>query len=86
MSEALQWFKSSYSSAENFACVEIAFAPTWFKSTYSAAETDCVEVNFGASPAALIRDTQHREAAVLTVGSREWSALIPTVCDRPACC
>jgi hypothetical protein len=39
----LRWFKSSYSSNEEPACVEVAL--TWNKSSYSSNESaDCVEV------------------------------------------
>ncbi|MFD3516645.1 DUF397 domain-containing protein [Streptomyces sp. NPDC058657] len=41
--EALSWFKSSYSSGEGGECIEVAY--DWRKSTYSGgAGGDCIEV------------------------------------------
>jgi hypothetical protein len=41
--EALQWFKSTYSSDEGGQCVEVAY--TWRKSSYSGSEGGaCLEV------------------------------------------
>ncbi|MFJ4783462.1 DUF397 domain-containing protein [Streptomyces sp. NPDC088794] len=43
MNTARQWFKSTYSSSEGGACLEVAY--TWRKSSYSSSEGgQCVEV------------------------------------------
>ncbi|MEU6082202.1 DUF397 domain-containing protein [Streptomyces sp. NPDC047108] len=43
MTDALAWFKSSYSNSEGGACVEVAIA--WRKSSYSSSGGgECVEV------------------------------------------
>ncbi|GAA2454842.1 DUF397 domain-containing protein [Streptomyces pulveraceus] len=45
MSTALEWFKSSYSSDEGGACLEVAYE--WRKSSYSADEGgQCLEVGY----------------------------------------
>ncbi|MFD0269945.1 DUF397 domain-containing protein [Streptomyces sp. NPDC127106] len=45
MNTALKWFKSSYSSDEGGACVEVAY--NWRKSSYSGDEGGaCVEVSY----------------------------------------
>lgn len=77
MSEAPRWFKSSYSSAENRECVEVAITDSvsWFKSSHSSPEGDgCVEVALHDPDIVLVRDTQNRAAAVLNIPFREWSA------------
>ncbi|MFF5468817.1 DUF397 domain-containing protein [Streptomyces achromogenes] len=56
MSTGLEWFKSSYSSSEGGACLEVALS--WHKSSYSSSEGgQCLEV--AASPGAVhIRDSK----------------------------
>jgi len=74
MSTALQWFKSSYSSDEGGACLEVAY--TWRKSSYSSDEGgQCVEV--AACPHTIhIRDSKNPEASgpTLTVSPTAWTA------------
>ncbi|MFF7097870.1 DUF397 domain-containing protein [Streptomyces rubradiris] len=56
MSTGLEWFKSSYSSSEGGACLEVALS--WHKSSYSSSEGgQCLEV--AVSPGAVhIRDSK----------------------------
>ncbi|WP_030741879.1 DUF397 domain-containing protein [Streptomyces sp. NRRL F-5135] len=45
MNTALEWFKSSYSSEEGGACIEVAY--NWRKSSYSGDEGGaCIEVAY----------------------------------------
>ncbi|WP_416983283.1 DUF397 domain-containing protein [Streptomyces sp. T028] len=55
--EALQWFKSTYSSDQGGQCLEVAFE--WRKSSYSGSEGGaCLEV--ALTPSAIhIRDSKH---------------------------
>ncbi|MEV5957849.1 DUF397 domain-containing protein [Streptomyces sp. NPDC051987] len=69
--EALQWFKSTYSGSEGGACLEVAV--TWRKSSYSGGE--CVEV--AACPHAVhIRDSKNPAATgpTLTASPAAWAA------------
>ncbi|MFG2934042.1 DUF397 domain-containing protein [Streptomyces achromogenes] len=54
--EALQWYKSTYSSSEGGQCLEVALS--WHKSSYSGSEGgECLEV--AVSPGAVhIRDSK----------------------------
>ncbi|CAL9300782.1 DUF397 domain-containing protein [Streptomyces sp. SudanB182_2057] len=54
--EALQWYKSTYSSSEGGQCLEVAL--TWRKSSYSGSEGgECLEV--AVSPGTVhIRDSK----------------------------
>jgi hypothetical protein len=72
MSIALGWFKSSYSSEEGGACLEVAYA--WRKSSYSGSEGGaCVEV--AAHPAAVhVRDSKNPGGPVLTLAPAVWAA------------
>lgn len=72
MNDALEWFKSSHSSDEGGACVEVAYA--WRKSTYSGDEGGaCVEV--AAHPAAVhVRDSKDPAVGTLTFTPQAWSA------------
>ncbi|MFC3995543.1 DUF397 domain-containing protein [Nocardiopsis sediminis] len=50
----------------------------WHKSSYSGGSSGhCVEVSEG--PETLIRDTKHRDAATLSLGAREWVALLADI-------
>ncbi|MGW0733584.1 DUF397 domain-containing protein [Streptomyces sp. NPDC002851] len=68
------WFKSSYSSDEGGACVEVAY--DWYKSSYSADEGgSCVEV--ATHPSAIhIRDSKDPEGPILTVSPATWAAFV----------
>ncbi|MEU1127268.1 DUF397 domain-containing protein [Streptomyces sp. NPDC005899] len=71
---ALTWFKSSYSSDQGGACVEVAYH--WHKSSYSSDQGgNCVEVS--AHPRAVhIRDSKVTDGPVLTVPPAAWSAFV----------
>ncbi|MFJ4842583.1 DUF397 domain-containing protein [Streptomyces sp. NPDC088746] len=72
MSTAHAWFKSSYSSDEGGACLEVAY--DWRKSSYSGCEGgQCVEV--ATHPSAVhVRDSKNTEGPTLTVSPTTWSA------------
>ncbi|MBW4719116.1 DUF397 domain-containing protein [Saccharothrix obliqua] len=85
MSE-LQWFKSSY-SANNGACVEVAFTKSsystnngacvevgFIKSSHSTNNGNCVEVAVGAE-AVLARDSKNPDGGRLEFSPRAWQAL-----------
>ncbi|MFG2297372.1 DUF397 domain-containing protein [Streptomyces sp. NPDC048603] len=77
MTRALAWFKSSYSSNEGGACIEVAY--DWRKSSHSSGEGGaCVEV--AAHPAAVhVRDSKAGDAGpVLTVSPASWTAFVHT--------
>lgn len=71
MSTALQWFKSTYSSSEGGACLEVAV--TWRKSSYSSSEGgQCVEI--ATCPHTIhIRDSKNPEPT-LRVTPTTWTA------------
>jgi hypothetical protein len=63
------WRKSSFSSPNGNACVEVA---AWRKSSYSSGSGNaCVEVGDGA-PMVLVRDTTDRGGVVLRVSAQAW--------------
>ncbi|MEI5102062.1 DUF397 domain-containing protein [Streptomyces sp. PmtG] len=68
----LEWFKSTYSTADEPACVEVA----WRKSSYSTADGPaCVEV--APTPTAIhIRDSKNPEGPQLTVAPATWVGFI----------
>ncbi|MFF0010904.1 DUF397 domain-containing protein [Streptomyces sp. NPDC005374] len=72
--EALQWFKSTYSGDEGGECLEVAVA--WRKSSYSGDEGgQCVEI--AACPHTIhIRDSKTPEATAptLAVAPATWTA------------
>jgi len=72
--EALQWFKSTYSGSEGGECLEVAVA--WHKSSYSSDEGgECVEV--ATCPHTIhIRDskTPAESAPTLQVTPTTWAA------------
>ncbi len=74
MSTALEWFKSSYSSEQGGACLEVAYA--WRKSTHSGDEGGaCVEV--AAHPAAIhVRDSKNPDGPSLTLAPAAWAAFV----------
>ncbi|MEV7599239.1 DUF397 domain-containing protein [Kitasatospora sp. NPDC089797] len=66
------WFKSSHSSNEGAACVEIA----WRKSSYSTnEEVQCVEVA-ETTTAVLVRDSKDRSGPHLTFAPAAWEAFV----------
>ncbi|MFD9819447.1 DUF397 domain-containing protein [Streptomyces violascens] len=72
----LAWFKSSYSSGEGGACVEVAL--TWRKSSYSSGEGgECVEI--ATCPSTIhIRDSKQTPgtAPTLAVPAATWEAFL----------
>ncbi|HEY9368876.1 DUF397 domain-containing protein [Streptomyces sp.] len=74
MSTDLNWFKSSYSSEQGGACVEVAIA--WTKSSYSGDQGGaCVEV--AACPHTVhVRDSKDTNVPALTVSPRAWSTFV----------
>ncbi len=72
MSTAREWFKSSYSSEQGGACLEVAY--DWRKSSYSSDEGGaCLEV--AAHPTAIhVRDSKNPEGPTVTVAPTAWSA------------
>ncbi|MFB4421727.1 DUF397 domain-containing protein [Streptomyces sp. QL37] len=70
----LSWFKSSYSSDQGGACLEVAY--DWRKSSYSSDQGgNCVEV--AAHPSAVhIRDSKVTDGPVLTVPPAAWAAFV----------
>ncbi|WP_030619889.1 DUF397 domain-containing protein [Streptomyces fulvoviolaceus] len=74
MSTALQWFKSSYSSEQGGACLEVAYS--WFKSSYSSEQGgQCLEV--ATSPRTIhIRDSKHLAGPALAVTRDTWTAFL----------
>ncbi|MEU3020252.1 DUF397 domain-containing protein [Nocardiopsis sp. NPDC007018] len=83
MDESLRWFKSSHSNMASH-CVEVGYRGTgpeeWIKSSHSSMENaHCVEVALREHGSVLVRDTGNRDAAVVGLGAREWSALVAAV-------
>ncbi|MEU3534237.1 DUF397 domain-containing protein [Streptomyces murinus] len=79
MSAALQWFKSTYSSDEGGACLEVAVA--WRKSSYSSDEGgQCVEVA-SCAHSILVRDSKQdpSHAPTLHVSPLTWAAFTSSV-------
>ncbi|MDF9871735.1 MULTISPECIES: DUF397 domain-containing protein [Streptomyces] len=71
MSTAREWFKSSYSSEQGGACLEVAY--DWRKSSYSSDEGGaCLEV--AAHPSAIhVRDSKNPAGPTFTVAPTAWS-------------
>ncbi|RCH65295.1 DUF397 domain-containing protein [Streptomyces sp. SDr-06] len=74
MSNALRWFKSSYSDDSGGQCIEVAVA--WRKSSYSSdSGGNCVEV--AACPQAVhIRDSKVSDGPSLAVEPGAWTAFL----------
>ncbi|MGW2224852.1 DUF397 domain-containing protein [Streptomyces formicae] len=74
MSTAPTWFKSSYSSDQGGACLEVAYI--WQKSSYSGNEGgQCLEI--AAHPAAIhIRDSKNPTGPTLTVTPDTWTRFL----------
>ncbi|OEV11607.1 DUF397 domain-containing protein [Streptomyces nanshensis] len=73
-SDELTWFKSSYSSGEGGACVEVALG--WHKSSYSGDQGGaCVEV--AACPSVVhVRDSKDVDGPQLAVAPEAWAAFV----------
>ncbi|MFI6728097.1 DUF397 domain-containing protein [Streptomyces sp. R-74717] len=72
--EQLHWFKSSYSSGEGGACIEVAY--DWRKSSYSSGEGgECVEV--ATCPTTIhIRDSKNIQGPRVDVAPDTWTAFV----------
>ncbi|MFE7109183.1 DUF397 domain-containing protein [Streptomyces sp. NPDC057575] len=72
--EQLHWFKSSYSSGEGGACIEVAY--DWRKSSYSGGEGGtCVEV--ATCPTTVhVRDSKNAQGPNLDLAPGAWSAFV----------
>jgi len=79
MSTARQWFKSSYSSEQGGACLEVAY--DWRKSSYSTEQGgDCVEV--ATHPSAIhIRDSKTPDGPLFTVTPAAWTSFLTLTRD-----
>lgn len=79
VTNALTWFKSSYSGSQGGDCIEVAY--DWHKSTYSgSAGGDCVEV--ATCPHAIhIRDSKNPGGPILTLSAAAWSAFLADVAN-----
>lgn len=77
VTDALTWFKSSYSGSQGGDCIEVAY--DWHKSTYSgSAGGDCLEVS--TCPHAIhIRDSKNPGGPILTLSTAAWSAFLSDV-------
>ncbi|MYU05149.1 DUF397 domain-containing protein [Streptomyces sp. SID8366] len=77
--EALQWFKSTYSSDEGGQCLEVAVS--WRKSSHSSSEGgQCVEVA-SCAHSILVRDSKQdpSHAPALRVSPLTWAAFASSV-------
>jgi hypothetical protein len=64
------WRKSSYSGNNGGDCIEVA---TWRKASYSGNNGgNCVEAGVAARGRVLVRDTVHRDGAVLDFPAEAW--------------
>jgi len=80
MSTAPQWFKSSYSSEQGGACLEVAY--DWRKSSYSSEQGgNCIEV--ATHPSAIhIRDSKTPDGPLFTVTPATWTSFLALARDR----
>ena len=68
------WRKSSYSSANGGACVEVG---VWRKASYSASNGgNCVEVARGPASAVAVRDSKDPDGGVVRVPFGAWRGLV----------
>ena len=76
------WRKSSYSSANGGACVEVAdlTGSNWRKSSYSSANGgNCVEVAAGGPGVVAVRDSKDPDGPALIFSPADWSAFISSL-------
>ncbi|WP_262705010.1 MULTISPECIES: DUF397 domain-containing protein [Streptomyces] len=73
-----EWIKSSYSTDDGPACVEV----TWAKSSYSTASgPDCVEV--AATPGTVrVRDSKDRQGPQLAFTPDAWTRFVTYAAER----
>ena len=76
------WRKSSYSSANGGACVEVAdlTGSNWRKSSYSSGNGgNCVEVAAGGPGIVAVRDSKDPDGPALIFSPADWSAFIASL-------
>ena len=74
------WRKSSYSSGNGGACVEVAVV--WRKSSYSSVNGgNCVEVARDVAGMVAVRDSKDPDGPKLVIGHGEWRAFTGRVKD-----
>lgn len=76
------WRKSSYSSANGGACVEVAdlTGSNWRKSSYSSGNGGaCVEVAAGGPGVVAVRDSKDPDGPALIFSPADWSAFISSL-------
>jgi Domain of unknown function (DUF397) len=78
----VNWRKSSYSSSNGGACIEVATA--WRKSTYSSSNGgNCVEVaapaHDGADRVVAVRDSKDPDGPKLAFAPADWEAFMRQV-------
>ena len=76
----LDWFKSSHSSGEGGACLEVAY--TWRKSSHSSgAGGECVEVS--PCPHAIhVRDSKNTTGPQLAFAPQAWADFVTHTANR----
>ncbi|MER6307739.1 DUF397 domain-containing protein [Streptomyces sp. NPDC001657] len=79
-SHDLTWFKSSYSSDQGGACIEVAY--NWRKSSYSASEGgNCIEVAASTPTTIHVRDSKNPAGPMLTLSADAWQEFVAAVVD-----
>ncbi|MGW7088622.1 DUF397 domain-containing protein [Streptomyces sp. NPDC054871] len=76
----LEWFKSSYSTADGPDCVEVA----WRKSSYSSNEagSDCVEI--APTPRTIhVRDSKNTRGPQLAFANSTWADFLTYATTSP---
>ena len=76
------WRKSSYSSANGGACVEVAdlTGSNWRKSSYSSGNGgNCVEVAASGAGVVAVRDSKDPDGPALVFTPADWSAFIASL-------
>jgi hypothetical protein len=76
------WFKSSYSSEQGGACLEVAY--TWRKSSYSSEQGgNCIEV--AAHPTTIhVRDSKNPDGPQLGLTPDAWTAFTAYAAEQAA--
>jgi uncharacterized protein DUF397 len=76
------WRKSSYSSGNGGACVEVAdlTGSNWRKSSYSSGNGgNCVEVAAGGPGVVAVRDSKDPDGPALIFSPADWSAFVASL-------
>ncbi len=80
------WRKSSYSSANGGACVEVAdlTGSNWRKSSYSSGNGGaCVEVAAGGPGVVAVRDSKDPDGPALVFSAAEWRSFTAQLRSSP---